>query len=359
MRYIIDLDKKKSDMIRDMINSGKYENVSEFVSAAVENQLYIEQTDAHILSEFELVQIPSAGKEKTSSRSALLSNDIDLSLPDFDAKTVEMPEFEDIALFPGGNRRDCWLWGQINRILPIKLALRVLQVRLKHNSWTDLEGYRNEAALIAGSYKKMIDASADFKNINARSIGAGLPKYVTGSKDKLEAEKSMERYKNQFLAYRRVGDEKLDGALSQLRFVNVRAESRKNDTYAIGLTQAGLEFSKIINPIIDKGNLSSTLSDEEKEFYINHIKDNYPGEYRATIWILGKLYSGITDRNALNNELEKDYNGTWNLNMKVINTQRSGLIARMTELGLIDKLKRGIKVKYLISDLGKEVLSNK
>jgi len=42
----------------------------------------------------------------------------------------------------------------------------------------------------------------------------------------------------------------------------------------------------------------------------------------------------------------------------VINTQRAGLMARMFELGLIEKEKDGVKVSYKISNRGMRFLGN-
>ena len=96
-----------------------------------------------------------------------------------------------------------------------------------------------------------------------------------------------------------------------------------------------------------------------KLFYINHIKENHKGEYKGTLWLLEKLKNGISTRIKINAELNKDYNSRWRFKDQVVNTQRAGLMARMTELGLIGKIKKGIKVKYLISKYGQEVLEDK
>ena len=50
----------------------------------------------------------------------------------------------------------------------------------------------------------------------------------------------------------------------------------------------------------------------------------------------------------------EDYIGEiWSASDAVINTQRAGLMARMFELGLIEKKKMGVRVFYNISEKGK------
>jgi predicted transcriptional regulator len=56
--------------------------------------------------------------------------------------------------------------------------------------------------------------------------------------------------------------------------------------------------------------------------------------------------------------LKKEFGGIWAASDAVINTQRAGLMARMFELGLIEKEKDGVKVNYKISDKGKSFLGN-
>ncbi len=359
MRYIVDINKGHSDKINELIERKRYESVSRFISAAIENQLYLEKADINTKSQLSHNKITVKEKQHGKNRFPQDNVEINIPLENSRPETVDMPKFKDILLFPNGKIEDCWLWGQINRIFPIKLGLRLLLSKLEYNSWTDLEEFRDYTALIACKYRQMIDNAENYGGLSAREIAAGLPLYYTNNIDKLKVENSMNRYKNQFLAYVRVNDGKLDGALNQLKFTNIKKETKGNEEkYLIGITGQGVKFAKLFNPLIDKQDLSKTLSDEEKSFYINHIRENHKGEYRATLWLLRKLKNGFSTRAKINEELKRDYNYIWRFKDQVINTQRSGLTARMTELGLIDKIKKGVKVTYLISEYGQEVLKN-
>jgi hypothetical protein len=179
--------------------------------------------------------------------------------------------------------------------------------------------------------------------IRDEKISAALP---------TEDHKSRIRYKFQFLAYIR-RDELLDGAMALMQFCNVYQEKKKQ---MIGLTKAGLQFSLLNNPVLDNNNFDRSLSEEECVFYINHIKENVKGEYEAVKWILNQIDNGKNEREMLNEVITKTFGKVWKATPAVINTQRAGLTARIYELGLIEKEKEGIYVKYKLSEFGKSIL---
>jgi len=159
--------------------------------------------------------------------------------------------------------------------------------------------------------------------------------------------------KGHFLAYMRK-DGILDGAMPCLRFVNLKRNERGK--VFIGLTEAGLIFAKLENPVIDQQNFERSFNEKEIDFYLTHIFKNVKGENSAIKWLLRKLIEGIVVREDINNELKKEFSQVWNASDAVINTQRAGLMARMYELGLIEKKKMGINVRYNITDKGKNFL---
>ena len=110
--------------------------------------------------------------------------------------------------------------------------------------------------------------------------------------------------------------DKVDGALAKLKFIKV---IRIDGQGHLGITKAGHEFAKLDNPYFDgvfKSNRredysnsdlvnESTLSDSEKLFLINHIKNEYPSEYEATLELLKKIDSGYNKPTSLDEFLKK------------------------------------------------------
>jgi predicted transcriptional regulator with HTH domain len=213
--------------------------------------------------------------------------------------------------------------------------------------WIELESFRNKTAEVAMTFGKKILSYEEKKNKKRdERISAGLP---IG----FEEYKSKMRYKGHFLAFMRK-DGKLDGALAFLRFVNLT--KNKNGNVLIGLTDAGVHFARLENPVIDHNNFDTSLSEKEISFYLSHVSRNVRGEFAAIKWLLGKLSNGITHREEINRELKKEFGDLWEASDAVINTQKAGLMARMIELGLIDRVRKGIRVYYYISDRGKTFL---
>ena len=90
---------------------------------------------------------------------------------------------------------------------------------------------------------------------------------------------------------------------------------------------------------------------------MQHVKDNVPGEYEAFTTILEIIKNGINKREEINDALSSSIDPSYGWGKDVINTQRAGVMSRLYELGLIGKVKKGIYVKYNITEKGNEFFS--
>lgn len=344
MKYLIDITPQQAQTIQKYLDNGNYGSLSQFVSAAVENQLSLEENNLEGLvayrPEILTPQIANTGAviapgnfEKYS-----LSN-----IPSY-KHVIDAPVFKNLV-FSSQNipENQIWIWGQINKIFPVKLGVRILHQLLATRQSIGLNEFLEIVATEAAAFGESIRAH-ETKNSKMRGekISAGLP-----SAD----EKSRNRYKFQFMVYLRK-DGLMDGAMSLMKFCNVYEERKKQ---MIGITEEGLKFSAISNPVLDENNFDLSLNEEESLFYVNHIKENVQGEYAAIKWILEKINSGSNTRELLNTEIVKTYKDVWGATDAVINTQRAGITARMFELGLIEKERDGIYVKYGVSEMGKRL----
>lgn len=348
MKYIVDISPKHAQTIQELLGKGTYGSLSQFISASIENQLALEENDTTGLVPFRLekeTQAPVRIPTKAAPTSEELEKYKLANISDFKSSIVA-PGFNNLV-FASQNipEKQAWIWGQVNKIFPVKLGLRVLHQLLAAKQTLELNHFLEAATEEAVMYGEKIRAhEKQAGKIRDEKISAALP--PTG-------EKSRTRYKFQFLVYPRK-DGLLDGAMALMRFCNVYTEKKKQ---MIGITDAGLKFSCINNPVLDNNDFDRSLSDEESRFYISHIKENVKGEYEAIKWILKQINSGKTDRETLNASIEKTFGNIWDSTPAVINTQRAGLTARIFELGLIEKEKDGIYVKYAVSDFGKNTLS--
>ena len=343
MKYIVDISPKQAQTIQTLLDKGTYGSLSQFISASIENQLALEENETSELIPYRMekaIQQPSV--TKVDSRTGGFEKYQLVNIPEFNS-VIDPPGFDNLV-FSSQNipERQAWIWGQVNKIFPVKLGLRVLHQLLATKEGVELKEFLETAAkeaLVIGEKIRTYEKEAG--KMRDEKISAALP-----STD----EKSQTRYKFQFMVYPRK-DALLDGAMALMRFCNVYADRKKQ---MIGITEAGLKFSSINNPVLDNNNFDKSLSEEESLFYINHAKENMKGEYEAMKWMLLQISIGKNERGLLNNEIEKKFGKTWNATATVINTQRAGLTARMFELGLIEKEKDGIYVKYGVSENGEK-----
>jgi hypothetical protein len=72
---------------------------------------------------------------------------------------------------------------------------------------------------------------------------------------------------------------------------------------------------------MDEDNFDKSLSQEEINFYLDHVKNYVKGEFAGIKWILTKIKQGVKDRESLNRELKKEFAGLWDASDAVVNTQ--------------------------------------
>ncbi len=354
MKYLIEITQRQFEEIKRLISQDKYLDLAQFIDAAVENQLHIEKSDpaqeyrplgAQVLAD----NISSFKSDQAESPKVFVQQPADkhclgLAALPRDTKTVEPPADADLRfIFPEAGPEKNWLWGQVNRIFPIKIGIRYLAAALGENQTIDLNAFRETDLRCPALIEERLRNYEKSRGIDRdKCISTGLPGATANDY------KSHERYRNQFLAvYRKDG--KLDGALPLHKFVNIVVENGKP---RIGLTKAGLDFALLENPVLDKEDFSVSLSEAERDFYITHMRNNMPGEYGGVRWILSVIKEGKS-RDEINAAMSEHFGNTWNNpSAEFITTQRAGMIARISELGLITKEKSGVKVRYFVSEKG-------
>ena len=330
MRVIVDVPEYLVERARKLIEKGTYRDLSSFVTASIESQLALEETESvdqvlTLAKELEPVQT-------RSHRQLLLA--ADLSIPRGERPTVAYP------IRPGDTSAAQWPWGQINKILPIKFTLRLLANEVSEmEPLVPLDVFRMEAARKARDFGRWLAKNdAKYKRRWGERLSSGFPI----GKDE---ESSLNRYASHFVGYQRKKDGALFGGLFELRFGNAEVVGR---TLSVGLTDAGSEFAQMPNPVLDNSDLSSSLSEEEIALYLEHIRARVPGEAYAFELILHLISEGVSGREELNEQINRRVQLDWT--EAVVNTQRAGATARLFELGLIDKRRHGLRVEYGVTE---------
>lgn len=354
MKYLIEVSQRQFEEIKRLISQDKYRDLPQFIDTAIENQLHIEKADiareyiGPITSFVADDQAPykeaRAEGVKISLAAVPEKNCLALSALPSDIKTVEAPADSRLRfVFPEAGPDNNWLWGQINRIFPIKTGIRYLASMLVEGEFLDLNVFREKGLLCPAALEARLKAYEENSGVDRdKCISTGLP--GAGRDDY----KSHDRYRNQVLAVLRK-DGKLDGALSLHKFINITEGAGKP---RIGITKAGLEFALLENPVLDRNDFTVSLSEAERDFYVRHIRNNMPGEYNGVKWTLSAIKEGKS-RDEINAAMAEYYKPYWGEpSAEFITTQRAGMIARLSELGLITKEKTGVKVRYLVTEKG-------
>lgn len=349
MKYVIDIPKNIIDKIRQILKKGEYESLNELIVTALENQIILEEGEKIQEDLFStILKLPKFNQNEAFKKIEEKDFSKWISKENINGiKTYPMPEVKYLE-FPNTTYNDNWLWGQINRIFPIKLGLRILgNMQKEKEDFIPLKEFLRKARYIARNIGlQLLKIDLEIKRNRDERVSTALP--VGKNEEKAEL-----RYTSHFLVNKRT-DGVLDGAMARLRFVNVQSSNEKENM--VGITNEGLEFVMLKNPILDNSTDSEiTISDEEADFYLKHIKDNVPEERNPFACILEIIKSGSVSVIEINKEIKgikKDWTDI------VTTTQRSGALGRMNELGLLEKSKKGRRVTYRISKKGESLLDS-
>lgn len=245
---------------------------------------------------------------------------------------------------------DRWIFGQHNKLLPLKASVRALAVLLNTESaGVLLSRAATEIAREAetlGAFLRQVDEGHGF--IRDEALATAFPS------DSADVNKSRLRYANQFVgSINKLGQ--LRGLPSDLKLVNSRGTKEPK----LVLTEPGWYFAKLQNPILDGSSGSSErLSAVEKEFLIKHVQTNVPVEDFAIRVVLTALREGTSTPEDLDRALAKYAPPRTEkpVSQAFLSTQRAGVISRMGDLGLVERVRDGLRVTYKVSNSGSQYL---
>lgn len=259
------------------------------------------------------------------------------------------------------------LSGYYNRLLPVKFVLRMLvALTVNRASFDNEEGWDisidddvtlselRESSWLSASYAKeylqLYDQLSEAKGKTGAKLSVGFP-----TKD----EKSKERFVSQFVGSRR--KKELSGALFDMGFAGISGIGGILDSIGgftnedIGFTQLGLQFAMLENPVIDEiegWQDEGVFSKNEVDFLLAHFKQNVPAEWEFMLSIAEMIRDGTDNATKMNAALISQRG--WNRSKASV--YRTGVLARMQELGLVNREKSGVEVTFVLTESGKDKL---
>jgi hypothetical protein len=245
-----------------------------------------------------------------------------------------------------------WGFGQHNKLFPAKANVRALSnLVLEKKRPLEPHATRQEIAERASSLGDYLRALDEHHGLTReQKLGTAFPTSDNA--------KSRIRYANQFVVSLNKND-KPSGLLFDYKFLDT-VQSRSK--VCVLPTEAAWEFARLPNPILDETggtDLPKRFSPEEVAFLLTHIRSHVPNERFAVGFILMAVEAGFDNPSKLDAEIVRQLppHKPADLTASFLSSQRAGVISRMSDLGLIERMHQGVRVIYLVTELGSAFLS--
>ena len=228
------------------------------------------------------------------------------------------------------------IWGQVNRLLPFKIACRWLAVFASEGgSWPDLQAIGSRLADDAARLGTMLaDSDTQAQRVRDAQLATSLPRIGNMA--------SQDRFLSQFVARATRSGRLYPGAICHYALASI-------DGGKLLLTKPGLEFALLSNPVLDSpiDQAVCALSPEEREFLQWQVIRYVPSEYHDSALVAGAILEGNDTPGALAEAVFGHFPADWTTAAK--QTHLSGIVARLTEIGVVSRTWSGRKVAYGIA----------
>jgi hypothetical protein len=341
MRLIIEISREIAEKIGNLVKTGKFNSLPEFVQIAIHNQLLLEESHK---GEFELSVTPKPIGELPFQTTSPVSRPVISTL-----LNIREQGYDEIEVMPSpstDNLEPGPLWGQYNRIFPVKVIVRALaNLMIQTGGPMGLSDFGNLVSEIARFLGYQL---RDLDKVRRKGAGEKLAIALPIGSDPY---KSKSRFTSQFIGYID-SRERIIGAAPKLGLVNIFDTKLPR----IGITEAGLKFALIANPILDEiPQKDVTLSVEEVEYYLMHVKEFLPVEAEIMDLVVQHIDKGDNSPEALR-EVVSNFDPS--LTVSQADTIRGGLVGRLSELDLISIVRSGRKITYELTAVGRDKIDS-
>jgi hypothetical protein len=360
----VNLSDKLLQDIRTLVDSGRYATLESFIEIGAFNQLALErgsspaeiierghrrgsQADERIPQGLVIAKRESsrngahAGSAKSKRAVPKTASKVDVTEPvtEVEAKNVFVRFMQPTkpvatALPMSAETQNAErIFGQVNRIFPFKLVCRWLATAAANDQqWPKFTSVSARLADDAGTIGSLLD---QWDNSESGERGSELATALPRRKNNA----SLDRFLSQFVARVTRASEISPGAVCQYGF------ARFEDA-TLALTEQGVEFAKLKNPILDDHDRHATtsLSSPETDFLITHIRKWVPTEWSDMRSAIMAVKSGKVSPTEVATVMRADLPGQWTDSM--VQTHVSGVIARLTDIRLLGRTWLGRNVQY-------------
>ncbi len=366
----VNLSDKLIKEIRQIVDLGRYATLESFIEIGAFNQLALERGASpaeiverghrgSILSDAPTTPVSQTKSNSPSSKSKSVKTlkkaspaekpskvDVVDPVTADEAKIVysrfvRIPMSEAVPIrLPGKATGGDRIFGQVNRLFPVKLVCRWLAtVAANEGQWPKYTAVIARLADDAGTIGSMLD---DWDKNQKRERGGELATALPRRKNNA----SLDRFISQFVARITRASEISPGAVCQYEF------ARFNDSI-LALTEQGVAFAALENPILDAHdeNANAALSLNETDFLVTHICTWVSTEWADMRTVLRAVQAGKASPGEVAAFVRAELPEEWTDSM--VQTHVSGVIARLGDIRLLRRTWQGRNVQY---HLGNESL---
>jgi hypothetical protein len=355
----INLSDTLSDQIKVLVEKGLYRSFESFLEIAAFNQLAMERgaspseiVERRHRSSKEPEPTNGSSREKHEPvRTAKIARAVApvtrVVVAEEVREMVYESAFKNLALTAVGSpppieavldeQSDDRLFGQVNRLFPLKLACRwLVNAAQSEGRWPRYEIISDKLAHDAATVGSLLEGwDGEIERKRDEMLATGLPRRGNSA--------SRDRFLGQFLARVTRSGEVFPAAICQYKLARF-------DDSSLALTDQGIKFSLLKNAILDKRNkkVTATLGAEEAAFLVSQILEWVPAEREdmraapTAISAGGKTPTDLTE--AIRGRFPPDWSDS------VIQTHTSGILARLGELRLLKRVWQGRNVTYELGD---------
>lgn len=348
VRMLIELNQELYDALTKLVSSGRYRDLDQAIEVSALNQLRLESGKTGALEG--RVSRKHLGEPKANNIKGQAVSVTDktlklLEIPRRTPETLNSPGPTELLFAAYEAEDQMFLWGQYNRILPGKIGLRVLDNMVSNEAGTTAVPYEEFRKLAANAARQVgLGMKAEDDRLGRKRSSRFSNALPIGD----DEQKTLSRYKNHFLGRKRKADGILDGFLGRLKFINTRTE---DGIVCVGLTPAGLSFSRKPNDLLLGREAAWPLSDEDIAFYGEHVLKNVPEELQALTEVLTHIIEGASETSQIDELLARESRvHEWTGAMVI--TNRAGTLSRLWELKLLTR-SPDKAAKYVVTESGR------
>lgn len=325
--FLVNLCPRDIEQIEQLVSSGSFRDVEQFLAVAIRNQLVYEATGATFKIE--------------GSKSAAIPDG--KSPHDSQLRDFSLGRNAKISSDANGNPSQDPLWGQYYRFLPLKSVLRLIL-----NEFGGSPFLLEDSSNLVRTHIMSLVSLVDYLRKHGPARGPRMNLQVGLPSTKRDLGKSLDRFIVQYVG-RYTSDGRLTGFPSDMGFL---AGDDGENHQRIKLTAPGLTLGCMSNPVLDQEEDPSPLSADEAHFILEYIGGAMPGEAAQISEIVHLISEGTCNPASLDKALRAFYVNTGTnkgISAQECALMRSGCISRLSELGAVIRRKEKGQMIYSLT----------